>query len=71
MSEPSISNGVSSYCFLDKMLDAQITRNVRESLSLYVSFMGIYQVQTNLSVQTVQTSIWATGSTSKGHEGFE
>ena len=32
---------------------------------------GIYQVQTNLSVQTVQTSRWATGSTSKGHGGIE
>ena len=29
---------------------------------------GIYQVQTNLSMQTVQTSIWTTGLTSKGHE---
>ena len=27
--------------------------------------MGTYQVQTNLTVQTLQTSIWATGSTSK------
>ena len=27
---------------------------------------GTYQVQTNLSVQIVQTLIWATGSTSKG-----
>ena len=35
---------------------------------LYI--LGIYQVQTNLSVQTVQTSIWATGSTSKGCGGL-
>jgi len=27
--------------------------------------MGTYQVQTNLSMETMQTSIWATGSTSK------
>ena len=32
--------------------------------------METYQVQTNLSVQTVQTQIWATGSTSKGHGGL-
>ena len=38
--------------------------------------MGTYQVQTNLSVQTMKTSIWAIGSTSKGRgalgweEGF-
>ena len=29
--------------------------------------MGIYQVQTNFFVQTVQTPIWTTGSTSKRH----
>ena len=28
--------------------------------------MGTYQVQTNLSVETMQTSIWATGSTYNG-----
>ena len=28
---------------------------------------GTYQVKTNFFVQTVQTSIWATGSTSKGY----
>ena len=28
--------------------------------------MGTDQVQDNLSVQTMQTSIWTTGSTSKG-----
>ena len=30
---------------------------------------GTYQVQTNLSVQTVQTSIWATRSTSRRRRG--
>ena len=29
--------------------------------------MGTYQLQTNFSVETLQTSIRATGSTSKGH----
>ena len=29
-------------------------------------YLGTYQVQTNLSVQTMQTSIWATRSTFKG-----
>ena len=31
-----------------------------------VFLLGAYQVQTNLSMQTMQTSIWATRSTSKG-----
>jgi len=28
-------------------------------------------MQTNLYVQTMQTLIWATGSTSKGHEALD
>ena len=33
-------------------------------LNIYKKIMGIYQVQTNPFVQTVQTSIWTTGLTS-------
>ena len=29
-------------------------------------YVGTYQVQTDIFVKTIQTSIWAAGSTSKG-----
>ena len=38
--------------------------------SPHLPYIDGYQVQTNLFVQIVQTLIWATGSTSKGHGGL-
>ena len=37
-----------------------------EEVFFEVLFMGTYQVQTNLSVQTIKTSIWTIRSSSKG-----
>ena len=38
----------------------------RVCVRIFNRWKKTYQVQTNLFVQTLQTSIWATGSTSKG-----
>ena len=43
---------------------------VHVGLRLQLSKKGTYHVQTNLSVQTMETLIWIIGSTSKGHGGF-
>ena len=46
---------------------------INRGFKVWNSLMGTYQVQTNLSVQTMQTSIWIIGSTSKerGKERWE
>jgi len=40
-----------------------LLNNFFDAIQIY---METYQMQTNLSVQTMQTSIWVIGSTSKG-----
>ena len=51
-----------------------MVNSILSSLPTFLMFAlklkGTYQVQINLSLQTMQTPIWATGSTSKGRRGI-
>ena len=48
------------------LLGSWVKRFILDEGKLWHQIMGTYQVQTNLFVQTMETSIWAIRSTSKG-----